>query len=210
MKGNGDFRSEECIKYLEEADIVVTNPPFSLIQEYIEQLLSHKKKFIFLGDHKMVTYRKFFQHFMKKKVWLGPSKKSGGCRFEIPRHLEAISDNVEVDEHGRKFIEMDAIRWFTNLNFKSRLEDLPLYREYSSSEYPHYEDIKAIEVGSYKEIPKDYPGLMGVPISLLSHHNPKQFEIVDMATPKLRLPSGQVKTQWKRILVRNLKVEKSS
>ncbi len=179
LKGDGDFRSEECIEFLKEADIVVTNPPFSLFREYIAQLIEYQKKFIIIGNINAVTYKEIFPFVQSEQIWLGPSIHSGDREFEIPScyPLEAASSRIDGD--GRKFIRMKGVRWFTNLDFPQRHQALILHKKYRPEEYPHYDNYDAINVNKTADIPCDYDGVMGVPITYLDKHNPDQFEILD-------------------------------
>ena len=180
LEGDGDFRSEECIEFLKEADIVVTNPPFSLFREYVAQLIEYQKKFIIIGNINAVTYKEIFPFVQSEQIWLGPSIHSGDREFEIPSSypLEAASSRIDGD--GRKFIRMKGVRWFTNLDFPQRHEELILYKKYKPEDYPYFDNYAAINVGKTADIPYDYDGAMGVPISYLDKHNPEQFEILGM------------------------------
>lgn len=173
INGDGDFRSEECIEILKEADIVVTNPPFSLFREYVSQLVDHDKKFIIIGSMNAITYKDFFPYLKEGKVWLG--NKQGGFEFEVPMDFE--QNNTYIKD-GKKFAKFGNISWFTNLDIAKRHENLLLFKTYNSDDYPTYDNFHAIEVGKVKDIPADYDGVMGVPISFLDKHNPSQFEIV--------------------------------
>lgn len=181
LRGNGDFRSQESIELLQQADIVVTNPPFSLFREYIAQLMKFEKKFIILGNMNAVTYKEVFPLFRANKIWYGPSISSGDREFGVPASYPLVAAGSRVDEHGNKFVRVKGIRWFTNLDTPKRHEDLVLYKTYSPSEYPTYDNYDAIEVSKTKEIPMDYQGVMGVPITFLDKYNPDQFEILGMA-----------------------------
>ena len=178
LKGNGDFRSEECIELLKEADIVVTNPPFSLFREYIATLVQYDKKFIILGNQNAITYKEIFPLIKENKLWYGYSIHSGGVNFYIPKHYET-SKNVKFDENGKRYINLAGIRWFTNLDHSKRHEDLILYKKYTAEEFPKYDNYDAIEVSKTSDIPMDYDGIIGVPITFLDKFNPSQFEIVD-------------------------------
>ena len=158
LQGNGDFRSEECIEFLKEADIVVTNPPFSLFREYIAQLMEYGKKFIIIGNGNAVTYKEVFPLIKENKLWLGVS----------PRSMEFILPN------GEKGV-VNAC-WFTNIPHDKRNKPLDLYKHYSN-EYKHYDNYDAID-STTAEIPMDYDGVMGVPITFLDKYCPEQFEIV--------------------------------
>ena len=177
LKGNGDFRSEECIELLKQADIVVTNPPFSLFREYIAQLDEYKKKFLIIGNVNAISYKESFRLIKDGKMWLGASIHSGDREFQVPDSYPLNAAGCRVDEQGRKFIRVKGVRWFTNLDYKERHEDLILYKQYTSEEYPYYENYNAINVDKTSDIPCDYDGAMGVPITFLDKYNPDQFEI---------------------------------
>ena len=178
LKGNGDFRSPECIELLREADIVVTNPPFSLFREYIGQLVEHDKKFIIIGNVNAITYKEVFKLIKGNKVWLGQSIHSGDREFRVPDSYPLQAAGFRVDENGVKYIRVKGVRWFTNLDVPKRHESITLYKNYTPEEYPHYVNYDAIEVSKVAEIPCDYDGEMGVPITFLDRHNPEQFEII--------------------------------
>lgn len=177
LEGDGDFRSAESIALLQEADIVVTNPPFSLFREYVAQLVEYDKKFIIVGSLQAVKYREIFPLIQDGKLWLGPSRRGGECWFVVPDKYAAHSGNCRVGEDGKTYIGI-GIRWFTNLDFPKRHEDIILFRKYAPEVYPKYDNYDAIEVSRTKDIPADYDGVMGVPISFLNNYNPDQFEIV--------------------------------
>ena len=179
LLGDGDFRSAECIAFLEEADIVVTNPPFSLFREYIAQLIKYDKKFIIIGNINAVTYKEIFPLIQRDQVWLGPSIHSGDREFEIPSSYPLEAAGSRTDNEGRRYIRVKGVRWFTNLDFPQRHEELILYKKYSPEEYPHYDNYDAINVDKVADIPCNYDGVMGVPITYLDKHNPDQFEILD-------------------------------
>ena len=181
LKQNGDFRSPECIEILKEADIVITNPPFSLFREYIAQLMEYKKQFIILGNVNAITYKEVFPWIMNNQVWFGASIHSGDREFLVPDTYPLNASGYRVDMDGKKYIRVKGVRWFTNLDYEERHEDLPLYRCYSPEEYPHYDNYDAIEVSKTAEIPCDYDGVMGVPITYIDKYNPDQFEIIGMA-----------------------------
>ena len=181
LSGDGDFRSVESIELLKQADIVVTNPPFSLFREYIAQLMAHEKKFIVLGNMNAVSYKEVFPLFRANRIWYGPSISSGDREFGVPASYPLAAAGSRIDEHGNKFVRVKGVRWFTNLDSPKRHEDLLLYKTYSPVEYPTYDNYDAIEVSKTKEIPMDYPGVMGVPITFLDKYNPDQFEILGMA-----------------------------
>lgn len=181
LKGDGDFRSEESIAFLKEADIVVTNPPFSLFREYVEQLIKYDKKFIILGNLNATTYKDIFKLIKENKIWLGPSISSGDREFQVPEDYEMKASGQRIDDAGNKFIRVKGVRWYTNLDHSKRHDKLDLFKEYSPEEYPKYDNYDAINVNKTKEIPCDYAGVMGVPITFLDKFNPEQFEILGLS-----------------------------
>ena len=178
LKENGDFRSKECIELLKEADIVVTNPPFSLFREYVAQLMAYEKKFLIIGNMNAITYKEIFPLIKNNQLWLGPSITSGDRKFWVPDDYELRAAGCGIDETGRKFIRVKGVRWFTNLDHKKRHEELILFHQYSPEEYPKYDNYDAINVNATNDIPVDYDGAMGVPITFLDKYNPEQFEII--------------------------------
>ncbi len=183
LQGNGDFRSEECIELLKQADIVVTNPPFSLFREYVAQLMEHKKRFLILGDQNAMTYKEIFKFIQENNLWLGYD--NGGTKwFQVPHNYEIQTESRIKVENGIKYFSMGRIMWFTNLDTTKRHEKLVLYKKYTPEEYPRYDNYDAIEVSKASEVPMDYDGLMGVPITFLDKYNPDQFEIIGI-TKKL-------------------------
>lgn len=177
LKGDGDFRSRECIELLKQADIVVTNPPFSLFREYVAQLVDYDKKFLIIGNVNAITYKEIFKLIKENKLWLGPSIHSGDREFGVPDDYPLTAAGHRIDSEGKKYIRVKGVRWFTNLDYKERHEDLILYKKYNPQEYPMYDNYNAINVDKTKEIPSDYSGSMGVPITYLDKFNPEQFEI---------------------------------
>ena len=177
---NGDFRSAECIKLLKSADIVVTNPPFSLFREYVAQLIEYEKKFVIIGNVNAITYKEIFAHIKDDKIWLGVSITSGDREFRVPDSYPLEAAGKRIDENGNKFLRIKGVRWFTNLDIAKRHEILDTIYTYKSNEnkYPKYDNYDAINVDKVALIPLDYDGVMGVPITFLDKHNPKQFEIV--------------------------------
>lgn len=173
LNGDGDFRSEECLNLLTESDVVVTNPPFSLFREYVAQLMKYEKKFIIIGNQNAITYKEIFPLIAKNKLWLGYN--SGVQTFVVPFGFERNNTFVE---NGVKYAKFGNICWFTNLPTTKRKEFLPLYKKYSPEEYPKYDNYDAINVDKVSDIPCDYYGVMGVPITFLDKYNPEQFEIV--------------------------------
>lgn len=170
----GDFRDPECIELLKQADIVVTNPPFSLFREYIGQLMEFKKRFLIIGNQNNVGYKEVFPLIQNNKIWLGVN--AGSHTFEVPSDFER--NNTYVDSDGKRYAKFGNICWFTNLDHNKRHEEMDLVTKYSPEEYPHYENYDAIEVSKISDIPYDYGGIMGVPITFLDKYNPEQFEIV--------------------------------
>ena len=216
LNGDGDFRSDECIELLKEADIVVTNPPFSLFREYVAQLLKYEKKFLIIGNENNVTYKEIFPLFMNNTVWLG--WKSGAQQFEVPMNFE--KNNTYIKD-GHKYAKFGNICWFTNLDHNKRHEEIDLYKHYTPEEYPGYYNYNAIEVGRVTDIPCDYNGEMGVPITFFEKYNPEQFEIIGISLelanmniikkklgkldggPRLYIErNGELKRMYERILIR--------
>lgn len=174
LNSDGDFRSKECIELLKKSDIVITNPPFSLFREYVSQLMEYDKKFIIIGHQNAISYKEIFKLIKENKIWLGFGFKGGAAHF-INKHYE---DYATAGDHKEGMIRVSGVVWFTNLDISKRHEDLILYRKYNCEEYPKYENYDAINVDKTKDIPMDYEGLMGVPITFLDKYNPDQFEII--------------------------------
>ena len=179
LKQHGDFRSQECIELLRQADIVVTNPPFSLFREYLAQLVEYDKKFLIIGNVNAVTYKEVFPLIKENRLWFGPSISSGDRKFNVPDDYPLNAAGCGIDPDGRRYIRVKGIRWFTNLDHKKRHEMLDLVCRYSPEEYPKYDNYDAINVDRTSDIPYDYDGVMGVPITFLDKYNPEQFEIVE-------------------------------
>lgn len=179
LKGNGDFRSDECIELLKKADIVVTNPPFSLFREYVAQLVEYNKKFLILGQQGAVIYKEFFPLIKENKVWLGYD--NGGTKwFQVPDDYDIPTESRKKIINGVKYFSMGSVNWYTNLYVSKRHNEFTLYKKYSPKEYLKYDNYDAINVNRYIDIPKDYNGVMGVPITFLDKHNPDQFEIIGL------------------------------
>ena len=177
LAGNGDFRSPECVALLDDADIVVTNPPFSLFREYVAQLVEHEKQFLILGDQNAITYKEIFPLIKDSKLWLGVD--NGGTKwFRVPMDYNITTESRKKIVNGIKYFSMGRINWFTNLDHPKRHEKLPLWKEYTPDEYPTYDNYDAINVDRVANIPDDWDGVMGVPITFLNKHNPDQFEIL--------------------------------
>jgi hypothetical protein len=216
----GDFRDPECIELLKQADIVVTNPPFSLFREYIGQLMEYKKKFLIIGHQNAITYKEVFPLLQSNQVWLGYGFKGAAAHFTSP-----YDDIATAGDHRENMIRVSGVNWFTNLEIPKRNEELDLVCRYSPENYPNYDNYNAINVGRTQDIPCDYPGIMGVPITFLDKYNPNQFEIVWQASGNTRAsaPSAILKEvgykihpedrggcgvvygkrQYSRILIRN-------
>lgn len=176
LKGDGDFRSQECIELLKQADIIVTNPPFSLFREYVAQLIKYDKKFIIVGHQNAISYKEIFALIKENRIWLGYGFKGGAAHF-INKHYE---DYAAAGDHKEGMIRVSGVVWFTNLDIKKRHEELVLYKTYSNAEFPHYENYDAINVDKSTDIPMDYDGVIGVPITFLDKYSPDQFEIVGL------------------------------
>ena len=221
LKGSGDFRSEECIKLLKEADIVVTNPPFSLFREYVAQLMENKKKFLILGDQNAITYKETFGYVKDNKLWVGYD--NGGTKwFQVPMDYDISTESRKKIVNGVKYFSMGRILWFTNLDTTKRHEELTLYKKYSPKEYSKFDYYNAINVNRYIDIPMDYNGAMGVPITFIDKYNPAQFEIISSNDIRLNdnVPykeHGLIKDKdgaingkptYVRIVIKNKKVKK--
>ena len=219
----GDFRSKECIELLKEADIVVTNPPFSLFREYIGQLMEFQKKFVIVGHQNAITYKEVFPLLMKNEVWLGYGFKGAATHFYSP-----YDDVATSGDHKEHMIRVSGVNWFTNLEISKRNEELDLICRYSEEEYPSYDNYDAIEVSKTADIPSDYSGVMGVPITFLDKYCPTQFELLGitdrgneygiktkeytpMDSPKYGdlnrrgaiMVNGVLKSTYARVLIRN-------
>ena len=220
LQGDGDFRSAESIELLKQADIVVTNPPFSLFREYVAQLVEYDKKFIIVGSMNSITYKEIFQLIKENKIWLGNGFSAGNAYFSTP-HIKEFAAGVYNEETG--LVKFRNIHWFTNLDIEKRHEELDLFKHYTPEEYPKYDNYNAIEVSKTKEIPGDYKGVMGVPITFLDKYNPDQFEIigsdynvkeglldfikVEGYTGKFDRPYLNGKRMYSRLLIKNKKLQ---
>ena len=181
LKGNGDFRSEECVELLKEADVVVTNPPFSLFREYIAQLMEYNKKFLILGNTNAITYNEIFPYIKNNELWLGCSTFNTGVYFEVQDNYEYADTYKFIREiNGKKVMRVSSICWFTNISNEKRHEPLYLYKKYNPVEYPKYDNYDAIECGKVADIPINYYGVIGVPITFIDKYCPEQFEILGM------------------------------
>jgi hypothetical protein len=178
LAGDGDFRSAESVALLQQADIVVTNPPFSLFREYVAQLVEHEKKFLIIGNMNALTYKEIFPLFQNDRMWYGPSIRGGDREFRVPDDYPITAAGSRVDKDGNKYVRVKGVRWFTNLDYPGRHEDLDLQMTYCPDAYPKYANFDAIDVSKTMNIPFDYAGLMGVPITFLDKYNPGQFDIL--------------------------------
>lgn len=212
LKGDGDFRSKECVELLKQADIVVTNPPFSLFREYVAQLMKYGKKFVIIGNQNAITYKEIFPYLRNNEIWIGYG--FGDMGFKVPDYFEPRATRFWIDDTGQKWRSFGNICWFTNLDIQKRHEDLILYKRYSPEEYPKYDNYDAINVNKVKEIPMDYDGVMGVPITFMDKYNPKQFEIIgQMANTNIDeynfgYPFVRKERKYARILIRHTNIFK--
>jgi len=223
LEGSGDFRSKECVEILKEADIVVTNPPFSLFREYVEQLEEYKKKFLIIGNTNAITYKEIFRLIKEDKIRTGYTNFNVGMFFVVPDDWEKYH---HIDENGKKIARVSTSCWFTNLDVKKHQEDIILYKTYIDNEddYPKFDNYDAINVDKVKDIPMDYDGVMGVPITFVDKYNPAQFEIIDglnrytildvaglnkdAIKNHLHMTEINGKSKYFRILIKNKKVIK--
>ena len=181
LQGDGDFRTKECIELLKQADIVVTNPPFSLFREYVTQLMEYNKKFLIIGNINAITYKEIFKLFKENKAWLGVNMGRGIAGFIVPKHYELYGTEARIDESGNRIVATNNCLWLTNLDIDKRHVDLILCKKYTPEEYPKYDNYDAINVDKTKDIPMDYEGVMGVPITFMDKYNPDQFEILGLS-----------------------------
>ena len=182
FNGDGDFRSTECIELLKQADIVVTNPPFSLFREYVAQLMKYGKKFVIVGHQNAVTDKEIFPLIKENKIWLGYGFKGGAGHF-----ISRYEDTATAGDHREGMIRVSGVNWFTNMEIPKRNEELILYRTYHVDDYPKYADYDAINVDKTSEIPSDYFGVIGVPITFMDKYNPQQFEILNCCEPCIEI-----------------------
>lgn len=216
LQSDGDFRSKESIELLKQTDIVVTNPPFSLFREYVAQLVEYDKKFVIIGHQNALTYKEIFPLIKENKLWLGYGFKGGASHF-INTHYE---DYATATDRKEGMIRVSGVVWYTNLDIAKRHEDLILYKQYSPQEYPKYDNYDAIEVSKTKDIPMDYRGVMGVPITFMDKYSPEQFEILGATESegkgfsnglwdeksKISQPLVNKERVYKRIFIRNKKL----
>ena len=214
LKGDGDFRSAESIELLKQADIVVTNPPFSLFREYVAQLVEHNKEFLIIGNQNNLTYKEIFKLVKENKIWTGVD--NGGTKwFKVPDHYEIETETRIKTENGQKYFSMGSVYWFTNLDNRKRHEDIMLFKTYygNENEYPTYDNYEAININKVADIPCDYKGLMGVPITFIDKYNPQQFEIlgidrvlVEKATRKVSRFKIKGKEIYARVIIKNKRI----
>lgn len=219
LKEDGDFRSEESIELLKQANIVVTNPPFSLFREYVAQLIEYNKHFLIIGSMNAITYKEIFPLIKENKLWLGNGFTAGNAYFKVPvGNGGNYASGVYDEETG--LVKFRNVVWFTNLDYEERHEDLVLYKKYTPEEYPKYDNYDAINVNKIKDIPLDYDGAMGVPITFLDKYNPDQFEIIGATESegkgfsnglwneesKVSQPLVNQKRVYKRIFIKNKKI----
>lgn len=198
LKGDGDFRSKECIELLKQADIVVTNPPFSLFREYVAQLMEYEKKFLIIGPKNAIHYKEIFPYIKTNKIWVGYTPMSQDLLFEWPKDLqeEALSNGKNSSKfrivNGKIYGRSPSI-WFTNMDIRKRHEDIILYKQYIPEKYPTYDNFNAIDVCKVEDIPIDYNGIIGVPDTFLDKFNPDQFEIIGLGSGDLAKQAGVTK-----------------
>ena len=185
LKGSGDFRSQECIELLKEADIVCTNPPFSLFREYVAQLMKYDKKFLIVGHQNAIGYKEIFPLIRDNRLWLGYGFKGGVAHF-----YSVYTDTASASDHREGMIRVSGVQWFTNIETKKRHEELVLYKPFSEADYPYFENYDAINVNKTSDIPCDYDGIMGVPLTFIDKYNPEQFEIIGLGIANLGLSIG--------------------
>lgn len=206
FKGDGDFRSKECVALLQKADIVVTNPPFSLFREFVTLLTKYEKQFLIIGNVNAITYKEIFQLIQQNKVWLGVNLGRGISGFIVPEQYDLYGSEAKINVAGQRIVSTNGCLWLTNLELSQRHQDIVLTKEYKGNEdeFLCYDNCKGINVNKTQNIPKDYAGLMGVPITFLHKYNPEQFEIVRFRKgddgKDLRING---KNPYFRILIRN-------
>lgn len=211
FKGDGDFRSAESVELLKQADIVVTNPPFSLFREYVAQIIEHKKQFLIIGNINAITYKEIFKLIKENKAWLGIHLGRGISGFIVPEHYELYGTEARVDDFGNRIVSPNNCLWLTNLDTSKRHEDITLTKKYfgNETEYPKYDNYNGINVNKTQNIPFDYDGFMGVPITFLHKFNPDQFEIIKFRKGNDGKDlSINGKCPYFRILIRNKRLSK--
>lgn len=202
LLGNGDFHSAECLNILKQADLIVTNEPFSLFSEYLMQLMQYHKRFLIIGNQNAITYKQIMPLIKESKIWLGYTH--GHFWFKVPNYYENKKTDFKIDEQGQKLRRLGNICWFTNLPVQATNKTLLLNKIYLADEYPKYTNCDAIEVGRTSNIPKNYKGLMGVPISFIQYYNPKQFKLLGIDRDFTLIKDGQEKTLYARLVIRHI------
>lgn len=206
LKGNGDFRSSECIEYLKICDIIVTNPPFSLFKEIVTEILKHNKKFLIIGNQNAITYKEIFPLIQNNEIWTG--YRFGEMKFKVPNESMPRKHRYWIDENGQKWRSLGNAMWLTNLEHNRRHESIIMTKSYNAVDYPRYDNYDAINVKTIRDIPFDYYGIMGVPITIINRYNSEQFEILGEANHgsdnefDLFKPTINGKEIFKRILIR--------
>lgn len=206
LNGDGDFRSKECLEYLKECDIVVTNPPFSLFKEIVTAIMQHQKKFLLIGNQNALTYKEIFPLIQNNQVWTG--YRFGEMKFRVPQNSPPRKYRYWVDDKGQKWRSLGNAMWLTNLDNDRRHELIAMTKAYSPTDYPKYDNYDAINVKTIHDIPYDYYGIMGVPITIINRYNSEQFEIIGEANHgsdnefDLFKPTIDGKEIFKRILIR--------
>lgn len=214
LKGDGDFRSKECVEYLKEADIVVTNPPFSKFTQLFSLLVKHNKKYLLIGNQNAITYKDVFPYIKNGEAWIG--YRFGDMAFKVPDDTPPRETRFWIDENGQKWRSLGNAMWLTNLDNERKHKDLKLTCSYDPDKYPKYDNYDAINVSKVSEIPMDYNGVMGVPITFLKYHNEDQFEIIGEANHgsdnefDLFKPIVNGKELFKRILIKKIRFERNS
>lgn len=210
FKGDGDFRSSESIELLKQADIVVTNPPFSLFREFVAQLVQYDKQFLIIGNINAITYKEIFKLIKENKAWLGINLGRGISGFIVPEHYELYGTEARIDNKGNRIVSPNNCLWLTNLDTSKRHEDIELTKKYYGNEieYPKYDNYNGINVNKTKNIPLDYEGYMGVPITFLHKFNPDQFEIIKFRKGNDDKDlSVNGKCPYFRILIKNKRIQ---
>jgi len=214
LNGDGDFKSKECIELLQQSDIIVTNPPFSLFREYVAQLNKYEKKFLIIGTWNVITYKEIFPLIKENKLWIGINSNRNFSGFIVPNHYPLDGTEARIDEDGNRIVSSNNTCWFTNLDNAKRHEELILYKNYTPEEYPSYDNYDAIEVSKTNDIPIDFKSVMGVPITFMNKYNPDQFEILGCNRGVDQDPNGiygrgsflNGKETFKRLFIRNKKL----
>lgn len=201
LDGDGSCFSNECVSILDSSDVVVTNPPFSRFREFINLLVNHNKKFLIIGNINAITCKDVYPLIVERKVWFGLSNFNGGMYFNVPNEYE-FNEGYDFDKEidGKKCMRLSSVCWYTNLENDDKKGFIPLTKTYSDSEYVKYDNYDAIEVSRFPNIPKDYEGVMGVPITILGKFNPSQFELIGITIPRAKIDG---KTLYARLLIRN-------